>query len=174
MVDIVQFAIESARGQAEISRLAWADNDEIGRTGMVRDAKHPTSRDGNHKPGPSCNGNHEQASASFPTTPRASVPHSPKRVMCSALRTYTSTICGTMRPAACLSGVTPSTMVAQFTLHESWNELKRYTNLRPENLREIPSQANVVQFPSKRGRAETESTRPSAADDQSVQPDPPR
>src|SRR5882672_2882166 len=28
--------------------------------------------------------------------------------------------------------------VAQFTLHESWNELKRYTNLRHENLREIP------------------------------------
>ncbi|MGA2563867.1 MAG: tyrosine-type recombinase/integrase [Steroidobacteraceae bacterium] len=28
--------------------------------------------------------------------------------------------------------------VAQFTLHESWNELKRYTNLRPENMREIP------------------------------------
>ena len=29
--------------------------------------------------------------------------------------------------------------VAQFTLHESWNELKRYTNLRPENVREISS-----------------------------------
>ena len=27
--------------------------------------------------------------------------------------------------------------VAQFTLHESWNELKRYTNLKPENLREL-------------------------------------
>jgi hypothetical protein len=27
--------------------------------------------------------------------------------------------------------------VAQCTLHESWNELKRYTNLRPENLTEI-------------------------------------
>ena len=28
--------------------------------------------------------------------------------------------------------------VCQFTLHESWNELKRYTNLRPEKVREIP------------------------------------
>jgi hypothetical protein len=27
--------------------------------------------------------------------------------------------------------------VAQFTLHASWNELRRYTNLRHENLREI-------------------------------------
>ncbi len=25
--------------------------------------------------------------------------------------------------------------VAQFTLHESWNELKRYTNLRPRRSR---------------------------------------
>jgi Phage integrase family len=27
--------------------------------------------------------------------------------------------------------------VAQFTLHDSWNELKRYANLRPEDLRDI-------------------------------------
>jgi hypothetical protein len=27
--------------------------------------------------------------------------------------------------------------VAQFTLHESWNELKRYTNLKPESVREL-------------------------------------
>ena len=31
---------------------------------------------------------------------------------------------------------------AQFTLHESWNELKRYTNLRPEKVREIPQAAS--------------------------------
>src|SRR5665213_1907894 len=27
--------------------------------------------------------------------------------------------------------------VAQFTLHDSWNELKRYANLRPEDVRDI-------------------------------------
>jgi len=27
--------------------------------------------------------------------------------------------------------------VAQFTLHDSWNELERYANLRPENVRDI-------------------------------------
>jgi hypothetical protein len=32
--------------------------------------------------------------------------------------------------------------VAQFTLHESWNELKRYTNLRPEDVREIARAAS--------------------------------
>src|SRR5271165_2463772 len=34
-------ARKRARRQAEITRLEWADNDEIGRTGLVRDAKHP-------------------------------------------------------------------------------------------------------------------------------------
>jgi integrase len=42
MVDIVGFAIHSARREAEICRLEWADNDARARSGMVRDAKHPT------------------------------------------------------------------------------------------------------------------------------------
>ncbi len=29
--------------------------------------------------------------------------------------------------------------VAQFTLHDSWNELKRYANLKPENVRALPT-----------------------------------
>jgi hypothetical protein len=54
--------------------------------------------------------------------------------------------------------------VAQFTRHESWNELKRYTNLRPENIRDLPGARrkgtvvrratvadNVVQLPLHRG-----------------------
>jgi len=38
-----------AKREAEICRLEWADNDEVGRTGLVRDAKHPTAKDGNHR-----------------------------------------------------------------------------------------------------------------------------
>jgi len=33
---------------------------------------------------------------------------------------------------------------APFTLHESWNELKRYTNLRPENRRHSLARAFYV------------------------------
>ena len=29
--------------------------------------------------------------------------------------------------------------VAQFTLHDSWDELKRYANLRPKNVRDLGS-----------------------------------
>jgi len=40
--------------------------------------------------------------------------------------------------------------VAQFTLHESWNELKRYTNIRPENVREIPPLEDTLRAPAER------------------------
>ena len=49
MLDIMWFAIGSARREAEICRLQWSDNDVEGRTGLVRDAKHPTAKEGNHK-----------------------------------------------------------------------------------------------------------------------------
>ena len=49
MQAIVDFAIASPRREAEICRLEWRDNDGIARTGLVRDAKHPTSKEGNHR-----------------------------------------------------------------------------------------------------------------------------
>lgn len=61
--------------------------------------------------------------------------------------------------------------VAQFTLQESWNELKRYTNLRPGNVREIPaSDSTVLTFPN-RGRAKQAATSlPAPAGGQSARP----
>ena len=49
MLAIMDFAIASARRQAEITRLEWSDNEKIGRTGLVRDAKHPRHKEGNHR-----------------------------------------------------------------------------------------------------------------------------
>ena len=49
MADIMDFAITSARRESEICRLERRDNDPTMRTGLVRDAKHPTSKDGNHR-----------------------------------------------------------------------------------------------------------------------------
>jgi integrase len=49
MRDIMWFAVHSARREAEICRLEWADNDRRGRTGLVRDAKHPRHKEGNHR-----------------------------------------------------------------------------------------------------------------------------
>ena len=49
MLPVMEFALNSARRESEICRLEWADNDPRGRTGMVRDAKHPTKKEGNHR-----------------------------------------------------------------------------------------------------------------------------
>ena len=49
MRDIIWFAIHSARQESEICRLEWADDDQRGRTGPVRDAKHPRHKEGNHR-----------------------------------------------------------------------------------------------------------------------------
>jgi integrase len=49
MLSIMEFALTSARREAEICRIQWKDNDEVNQTGMVRDAKHPTAKEGNHR-----------------------------------------------------------------------------------------------------------------------------
>jgi len=49
MRDIMWFAIHTGRRESEICRLAWADNDDVSRIGWVRDAKHPTAKEGNDR-----------------------------------------------------------------------------------------------------------------------------
>jgi integrase len=144
MVAIMDFAIASARRQAEITRLEWTDNDEIGRTGVVRDAKHPRHKEGNHRRFKYT----PEAWAIIERQPRTSeyiFPYDAKSVGSAFTRA-----CGilgikdlhfhdlrheaTSRLFECGYQIHE---VAQFTLHDSWNELKRYANLKPEDVREI-------------------------------------
>jgi integrase len=109
----VNFALHSARRESEICRLEWRDNDAASRSGLVRDAKHPAHREGNHR--------------RFKYTREAVLGiedlrfHDLRHEATSRLfeRGY------------------QIHEVAQFTLHESWNELKRYANLKPENIRDL-------------------------------------
>jgi integrase len=144
MSDILEFAIESTRREAEITRLEWKDNNKASRSGVVRDAKHPTDKDGNHR--------------TFKYTPEAwaIVERQPKtsdyifpyncRSICAAF-TRACQVLGIhdlhfhdMRHEAISRLFERGYQiheVPQFSLHESWNDLKRYTNLRPENVREL-------------------------------------
>lgn len=145
MFDVWHFAIESAKREAEICRLEWTDIDEAGRTGLVRDAKHPYAKEGNHKRFKLT----PEAWAIVQRQPRASryiFPYNPKSISTAFTR------------ACHLLGIIDLRFhdgrhegtsqlfergyqiheVAQITLHDSWNELKRYTNLQPENLRDLP------------------------------------
>jgi integrase len=144
MVAIMDFAIASARRQVEITRLEWTDNDEIGRTGLVRDAKHPRHKEGNHR--------------RFKYTPEAwaIVEQQPRKS--EYIFPFDAQSVGAAFTRACgilgiqdlhfhdLRHEATSRLfergyqiheVAQFTLHDSWNELKHYANLKPEDVRDI-------------------------------------
>ncbi len=141
---IIDFAIASARREAEICRLEWQDNDADTRTGVVRDAKHPTAREGNHRrfrytP---------EAWAIVEAQPRTSeyiFPYDPKSIGSAFTRACQLLGIKDLRFHDLRHEATSRLFergyqiheVAQFTLHDSWNELKRYTNLRPENVRDI-------------------------------------
>jgi integrase len=144
MEAIMDFAIASARRESEICRLEWRDNDKTTRTGMVRDAKHPTGKDGNH-----CRFKYTpEAWALVTAQPQTSeyiFPYDPKSIGTAFTRACKLLGIQDLRFHDLRHEATSRLFergyqiheVAQFTLHDSWNELKRYTNLKPENLRDI-------------------------------------
>jgi len=178
MAAIVEFAIASARREAEICRLEWGDNDSIGRTGLVRDAKHPTAREGNHlrfKYTP-------EAWAIVQKQPRTSeyiFPYDPRSVSAAFTRACKVLGIRDLRFHDLRHEATSRLFergyqiheVAQFTLHESWNELKRYTNIRPEDLRDIPPLEDTLRAPPERSIVVRNS--PSPVANRSARRDPP-
>ena len=140
MQDIFWFAIHSARRQAEITRLQWADNNEAHRTGMVRDIKHPRkkglTKEFKYTP---------KAWEIVQRQPRTSefvFPYNPKSVGAAFTRAchlleikdlhfHDLRREGTTRLFE--SGYTIPE-VQLFTLHEDWKMLARYVNLRPSDL----------------------------------------
>jgi integrase len=141
MLHLMWFQIYSARRDAETCRLRWDDNNAERRTGMVRDAKHPTAKKGNHK-------RFKYTAGAWKIVERQSrggeliFPYNAKTVS-----TYFAKACkvlgiddlrlhdlrheGTSR---LFEQGYPIEQVALHTLHEDWATLKRYTHLRPEDI----------------------------------------
>jgi integrase len=158
MKAIVDFAIASARREAETCRLEWRDNNAATRTGLVRDAKHPTSKDGNHRRFKYTS----EAWAIVENQPRTSAcisPYDPKSVGAAFTRACHVLGIEDLRFHDLHHEATSRLFergyqiheVAQFTLHESWNELKRPTNLKPESVRELKAPEALAALRS-RGR----------------------
>jgi integrase len=168
MVAIMDFAIASARRQAEICRIEWRDNDETARTGLVRDAKHPTHKEGNHRRFKYT----PEAWAIVDKQPRTSeyiFPYDPKSVGAAFTRACHLLGIQNLRFHDLRHEATSRLFergyqiheVAQFTLHDSWNELKRYANLKPENVREITPPAIPSGVRHRARRTTSVATRPS-------------
>jgi len=143
MLTVMEFALASARRESEICRLEWQDNDERTRTGIVRDAKHPTAKEGNHRRFKYT----LEAWALAEAQPRSGpyiFPYQPRSVGAAFTRACHVLGIKDLRFHDLRHEATSRLFergyqiheVAQFTLHDSWNELKRYTNLKPENVRE--------------------------------------
>lgn len=145
MADIILFALHSARRQSEITGLRWADLDKATRTGLVRDVKHPTRKDGNHR---RCKFTPE-AWAIIERQPRSDArvfPYDPKTVSAYFTRAVNILELPDLRFHDLRHEATSRLFergysiqeVQQFTLHESWQMLSRYTHLRPEDVPDRP------------------------------------
>jgi len=144
LVDIVWFAVHSARRLGEITRLRWADLDREARTCWVRDAKNPRGSAGNHKqfaltrealaiierqP-------HGKSPLIFPFHPKTIGDYFARAVRIAEiddLRFHDLRHEATSRLFEAGYSIVE---VQQFTLHEDWKVLKRYTNLRPADVKE--------------------------------------
>jgi len=144
MLAVLEFALASARREAEICRLEWRDNDERTLTGIVRDAKHPTAKEGNHRRFKYT----PEAWAVVQAQPRSGpyiFPYEPRSIGAAFTRACHVLGIKDLRFHDLRHEATSRLFergyqiheVAQFTLHDSWNELKRYANLKPENVREL-------------------------------------
>lgn len=143
MLDIYQFALATARRQEEITTIRWDDLDRPNGIAWLNDVKHPTQKKGNRLAFRML----ESAWQIIERQPRTAdcvFPYDPKSIGSAFARTC---------KIAGIAGLTFHDLrheatsrlfergyqiheVAQFTLHRSWQTLKRYTHLRPEQVPE--------------------------------------
>ena len=159
---IVQFAIATAMRQGEIFRLEWPDIDMRKRLITIRDRKAPYDKHGNHEVVPMLNLTGFDAwqllleqkiltrgdGRVFPYC-AASVGAAFSRA-CRVLDIENLRFHDLRREAATrlFEADLPVEKVALVTGHKSWDMLRRYTQLRPEDLvkAEPPAQLSAVDF----------------------------
>lgn len=143
MLEIMEFALLSSRRQEEICALRWADWDKEKGIAWLDDVKHPRRKRGNRR--------------SFRVLEAAAEVMERQPKTSDRIFPYNSKSVGTAFTRACkfleiedlvfhdLRHEATSRLfergymiqeVAHFTLHESWETLKRYTHLRPEHVPE--------------------------------------
>ncbi len=150
MLEIMNFALHSARRQEEITRLRWDDLDPVTSTCKLRDVKHPTRKLGNDKTFKLT----PAGLASIQAQPRMALPGDDKKLNPLIFPFNPKSISAAFTRACHVLDIDDLRFhdlrheatsrlfeagysiheVSLFTLHESWATLKRYTNLRPENL----------------------------------------
>lgn len=143
MVDVVLFALASARRQEAITLLRWDDLNSAHRTAYLRDVKHPRRKLGNHKTFKLTT----DAWTIIDRQPKVKdqpliFPYNPRSIGSAFTEAVHLLEIKDLRFHDLRHEATSRLFekgysiqeVAQFTLHESWATLKRYTHLRPEDV----------------------------------------
>ena len=142
MADIVDFAIATAMRAGEIFSITWEDVDTKKKTVIIRDRKDPKRKAGNHQVVPLLPAAWEiiqrqpkpHKGRIFPykaATISSTFPRACAHLEISDLRFHDLRHEGTSRLFEMGYGIQE---VAIFTGHRSWNQLRRYTQIRPESL----------------------------------------
>jgi integrase len=142
MLDIMWFAIHSARRQEEITNLRWDDNNARHHTGVVRDLKDPREKEGNHRTFKYT----KEAWEIVKRQPRVSefiFPYDSHSI--SAAFARSCKMCGIEglrfhdfrheATSRLFEAGYSITEVQQFTLHMAWSTLQRYTHLRAKDVK---------------------------------------
>jgi integrase len=140
MKDIMWFAIYSARRQSEITSLMIDDNDQKTQTGIVRNLKHPTDRElfrrfkYSDEAWEIVNRHDHNEDRLFPFEPKtigAAFTRACRVLEIEDLHFHDMRHEATSRLFEAGYSIVE---VQQFTLHDSWGTLSRYTHLRPESV----------------------------------------
>lgn len=164
--DIVRFAILTAMRQAEITRLAWVDLDAAKKLVLIRDRKDPRKKAGNDQWVPLLGGAWELVQRQ-PKTDARIFP-----IYAGTVSKYFTECCrdlsipdlhfhdlrheGTSRLFE--SGFELQ-QVALVTGHRSWNNLRRYTQLKPEDLHPTPPDPGKRPDAPRRARSQRSASR---------------
>jgi integrase len=147
MRDLIWFSVHSAMRVSEVTRIRWADYDPTARTVIIRDRKDPRNKAGNDQEVPLL----DEAIAIIERQDTRSG---------EFIFPYSRETIGTIFPQACTAlGIKDLHWhdlrhegtsrlfekgyqiheVAMFTGHKDWAMLRRYTHLRPKEIRRLPA-----------------------------------
>lgn len=146
MADIIRFAISSSMRRAEITRIKHATFNEVEKTIVITDRKHPTKKNGNHQTVPLLDESVEiikrQPKKKFDDNV---FPFSPEYIgeifidTCKALGIEDLHFHDLRHEATSRLFEMGYQIheVAMFTGHEDWESLKRYTQLKAKDIRRV-------------------------------------
>lgn len=142
MHDIMWFAIYTGRREAEITRILKSDNNAKEKTGIVRDLKHPRHKIGNHKKFKYTQDAWKLMKQQKGDDDRI-FPYDARSISAAFTRSCQACEIDDLRFHDLRHEATSRlfeqgysiTEVQMFTLHEDWNMLRRYTHIKPEDVK---------------------------------------